>query len=410
MRDKMTRKIKINIYMGSCLMSLITSLAYIFIKDVGLLVDENSHYPTICNISNGIFETNTFAMIPGYHFFIAFFAYVLQLSSLQSIRLLSLVFSITSVLIYYLIAKKISSEFSEHKTIEYYFFPILFPFFFLVYTDIFSLLVLLSAFYFALSKKYLLSGIASICSMLVRQNNIIWIAFICILIYFEKYGLKVNKSILKEYLKNIWMFVIGFVSFAIFFIINRGFAFKDSEMSPSFTLHVGNCLFFLFSFFFLFLPLNIDNFTKIVKFVKKYKFVSLIIITSVFLMYVFMFKNDHPYNNIRGYFIRNFILIYYLDSGNLFVKSISFIPIGYSILSLIVTRLHKNVYYLIYPLTIIFLSLSWLIDQRYYLVPFTLFLLFKKEVSAKLEYFTIIWFIILALSFFGATLSRRWFL
>ncbi|MFH0801251.1 MAG: hypothetical protein V2A78_02555, partial [bacterium] len=165
-----------------------------------------------------------------------------------------------------------------------------------------------------------------------------------------------------------------------------------------------------------FLPLNICNFGKIVRFAKNNKWVALVTLLSVFLVYLFVFKNDHPYNfyptNAKPgdmLFLRNSILRYSLDSTSLFVKSIFFIPIGYSILSLIVTGLHKQIYYLIYPLTILFLSISWLIEPRYYLVPFTMFLLCKEEESEKTEYFTIAWFFVLSLSLFLAILSGKWF-
>jgi alpha-1,2-glucosyltransferase len=79
-----------------------------------------------------------------------------------------------------------------------------------------------------------------------------------------------------------------------------------------------------------------------------------------------------------------------------------FLPIAFSIMSLSVTTLRNKSYYLLYPFTVLFLVPSWLIEQRYYIVPFSLFILFKNEKSRLVEYSTIAMYIVTsALLFYG---------
>jgi len=108
---------------------------------------------------------------------------------------------------------------------------------------------------------------------------------------------------------------------------------------------------------------------------------------------MFTFVNDHPYNNNwSSYYIRNKILIYF--TSTVVLKTLFFIPIAYSILSISVTKLHRKSFYILYPTTLIYLFPSWLIEQRYYLIPFILFILFKKEESKFVEYLTITFYVL----------------
>jgi alpha-1,2-glucosyltransferase len=105
-----------------------------------------------------------------------------------------------------------------------------------------------------------------------------------------------------------------------------------------------------------------------------------------------MFKNDHPYNNIATYyFIRNFILVAFTKSNAL--KALFFLPMLYTFLSLIVTPLSRKSWYLFYAITILFLLPSWLIEQRYYIIPFALFMLFRKDQSPFFERITVAYYI-----------------
>lgn len=359
-------------------------------------------------VKNNYQNQGILTQTPGYHLFVAFIIKLTKMNNLIFMRFVSVIIGLFSALVVFNISKIINKKSPRIKTLQFFFFPIIFPFFFLVYSDTLSLLLILMALYCLLLKKYKLSGIFGILGTTVRQNNIIWLVFFCLYILFDKYPTlinikqkKINFQFLKQYLHDIWMFIVGFILFITFVILNKGVTMGDKSMHPI-SFHMGNIYFVLFLFFIFFLPLNISNFKKIIELIKKKKSIIFLIIL-IFIFSISTFVNNHPYNASGGVFwkfLRNRTL-FYVTSTSL-TKIFFFLTVIYSILSLWVTKLNKKVYYLVYPISFLFLSPSWLIEQRYYFIPFALFILFKEEKSKLIEYLTITIFIgLTAYLFYG---------
>ena len=102
---------------------------------------------------------------------------------------------------------------------------------------------------------------------------------------------------------------------------------------------------------------------------------------------------------ILGYFNKGFL-----------IKSLLFLPIAYSFLSLFVTEFKRKSFYLLYLFSFLFLLPSWLIEQRYYLIPFSLFILFKKEENKLVENLGIWLYVIFSLIIFYLIGSGKFFL
>ena len=329
---------------------------------------------------------NIITVIPGYHYFFAFLGKIFGIDSIRGIRFFNLIVGLISIFVFLLISSKINRDFCLIKKLQYAFFPILLPFFFLIYTDVFSLLLVLLSFYFVLIKRYEIAGIFGILSFFIRQNNAVWIAFMMAFIYFERHGLNIDSKNIWGALKDCWTFVLGIVISIIFFILNKGFAFGDRAAHTG-GIYFGNIFFALFFFFFLFLPLNLFNFKKVIGFVKKNNWILLVIL-FLFIIYMKFFIVNHPYNFIApDYFLRNMILGYF--GKNILIKCLLFLPIAYSLLSLCVIELRRKSFYLLYIFSFLFLLPSWLIEQRYYLIPLSFFILFKREENKFVENWTI---------------------
>jgi alpha-1,2-glucosyltransferase len=126
-------------------------------------------------------------------------------------------------------------------------------------------------------------------------------------------------------------------------------------------------------------------------------------------VYWFTFKNDHPYNQIATYyFIRNYILVKFTSSSAL--KVLFFLPMLYTIWSLVVTPLSKKSWNIFYLFTALFLLPGWLIEQRYYIIPFVLFMLFRKEQSPVVERMTVLYYAVILCLLIPAVVSLRFFL
>jgi alpha-1,2-glucosyltransferase len=226
--------------------------------------------------------------------------------------------------------------------------------------------------------------------MLVRQNNVIWTAFIPVIYYYQNYGLKFGVSHFTEIARKTWVFIIGFILFIAFVILNKGVAIGDASKHPAFMFSAGNIVFILFCFFLFFLPLQIANIPKVVNFIKS-NFWTIPLSLALAALYWFTFKVDHPYNQIEThYFLRNLVLTRFTASTPM--KIIFFLPVIYAFWSLVVTELKEKSYYFIYLFTIIFLAPSWLIEQRYYMIPFMLFMVFRKDQILWVEVSTIVYY------------------
>ena len=71
----------------------------------------------------------TVATTPGYHFTMAVLSIIFNAHSVKPIRFFSFLISLGTILIFFLISSKLSIT-AELKTLQFVFFPILFPFFF----------------------------------------------------------------------------------------------------------------------------------------------------------------------------------------------------------------------------------------------------------------------------------------
>jgi alpha-1,2-glucosyltransferase len=382
---------------------LILATAFILIKDKSHYADELEHHDQIALFAKGNFKlTGHTATLPLYYALLAIPAAILQDTSYSFLRSLNLLLSLLSILVFYFLAKKTSSN-PEQRTLQYLLFPILFIFFFLLYTDVLSLLLILLATLLVLNNRPLISSIPAILAILTRQNNIIWLLFLIALSYFQGNN-TISIEKVKSTFKKTWPYALAIIAFLAFAILNKGIAIGDKAAHPL-KISSGNIFFLLFLFFFLFLPLIIVNLPAVLSQIKNRTVFLLLIIA--FFLYITTFSPSHPYNH-GSYFLRNPILAFMIYSQT--IKLLCFIPIALSLLALSAIPLKEKRYYLIYPATILFLIPSWLIEPRYYLIPFILFLVSRKEQKPIIENLTILYYLIISAGLYFLVYNNKCFL
>ena len=176
-------------------------------------------------------------------------------------------------------------------------------------------------------------------------------------------------------------------------------------MHPDFFISMGNIYWALFIFFCLFLPEVILNFKLIMtKISYKYLFFPVLIFLIIATC---TFTNSHPWNQNFD-LLRNLLLIFFTDS--FFTKLIFFIIIAFSVFAISLFPLAKNSYYILYPLSFFSLLPVWLIDSRYLILPFALFILFRRFKNIRIEYPTTVIFTILSLIFYWGYLKQIFYL
>ncbi len=363
-------------------------LVILFASPNSKYVDESTHYRQIGKFTKGNFEVqSTLPMIPGYHLAVAMTEKPLGHISITKVRLVSFSFSIVSILIFFLILKKLEVENIYVRTLQFVFLPISFLYFPLVYTDIFSLMLVLAVFYFALIKKYNISAVFSLLAILVRQNNTVWILFVWLYDYFSLYGFSMTLKIVTSYCRRTVGYIFVLLSFLAFIYFNQGISIGD-RINHQAGFYLGNIYFFLATVFLLFLPILLQTFFKI-NFSKYRNYLVFgLVVGAIIAVSFLLFPPDlHTYNRKLG-FLRNIILqLSYHQYTWLYALSIVM-----GCVTLFLIRFREKTY-LIFPFVAAFLIPSLLVEQRYFIIPLTFLLLLKKDTGNKLEFLFMLYFL-----------------
>lgn len=402
-------------FFGLMALLAVTFLSFLFIKDHALIADEGNTYKAAVTLAESRLDpkvvlsrdTYSFSVLPTYAVLLAVLAGVLGPSAAW-MRLCTCLISLLSILAFFWAERRLHhKEDAGIRTWQYAFMPVLYPFFFLIYTEMPSLLFILLALNFALRKNGFWTAVFGLVSVLIRQNNIAWLMFFWAYLYVSENGFSLGFRSLAAFFSRSGVFIAGFMLFGVFVFLNRGVAIGDRSMHPDFSLHTGNIYFVLFTFFVLFLPLNIANLAKVAGVLRKPGVWAALLV--FFAVYLATFSNTHPYNQPRlACYLHNKILLYV--SGGLWMKTLFFAMAAYAALSISVTRLTEKGHLLIYPAAFFFLLPSWLIEPRYYLIPFTLFLLFREKQKPLVEYFSVGYSICLSLALLQRIQHKLFFL
>ncbi len=390
------------------LFPLLLLLAFLFIQDNALLNDEPDHYRQVemflqhdWNLHPGL------TTIPGYHALIALMSALTGWTTPAAARFFTFLLSLCAFGTFYLVARLLCGRFAPVPTLQFGLMPILFPFLVLIYTEAATLLFILLMMYFTLTKRYRLGGLAGLAACLIRQNSIPWVMFAMLLSYLDECGWNLPhwrdwRVLLGKY----WTFMLTGALFVAFVLANGGVALGDEGSHPFGSIHLTNVFFLLFLTFFMFLPSWIARRREIRALLRQRE--AWLGLIMLFFTFWFGFINDHHYNTDYGYyFLRNAILIYFSSGG--FQKLLFFIPVALAVLWLWVVPLRRN-WWLLYPFTVLALLPAWLVEQRYYLISLTLFLLAREPESRAVEYLQLALFAALALPIFIVIERQWWFL
>ena len=337
--------------------------------------DESAHYAQIERYVAGDYDTgsDTVAQTGGFHASAMIFTRLTGVATKEDIRLFVLLISGATMLLFRSLVRSFEPQVSTMRTLQFVFFPLLFPFWFLIYTDVYALMWLLLAILALTWDRVHVSGILMIVSVLVRQTYIVW------LVLMGLWTVTVAAP-LRQLATRGTSFGIGVGFFLLFVMVNGGIAVGDRGSNPDFVLQTENLLFMLLCFFVMFLPLILSTLPQIARLPPA---LLVGVLLSSVVLYFGTFRVDHPNNIGLNYFVRNALLeTMNASTGAGVVTSVA---IALAVLSLCVIRLRQPVQYLIYPFAALSVMPSWLIEQRYYLPAFTLFMLFRESASPRVE-------------------------
>jgi alpha-1,2-glucosyltransferase len=213
--------------------------------------DEPIHYDQIVRMIRGNHQLNPWiTTLPVYHFFMARPGLLFNKIPRPSlVRFFTFCTGLLTIAVFRAADRRIDPTVSELKTFQFAFFPILFPMFFVIYTDVLSLLLVLLAYFCADRRNYFLSRVSATLAIAVRQNNIVWLLMVLVFILWRERDFR--------WLGYGWTFLLGLIGFAGFLILNHGPSVGDRSRHPI-TASSGNLFLFLFLFFLFFLPYQIS--------------------------------------------------------------------------------------------------------------------------------------------------------
>lgn len=385
----------------------ISLLSLVYLRGSLTYGDENIHRYQIEKFINGEYDLHpNLTTIPAYHALLALAGKAFGASSISFFRFINFLISFFALVLFLKTAKILDSESSHLKTLELYMLPILFPFWYLIYTDALSFFMVMGMLYFLFAGSKNSSAFFGIGSYLVRQMNVIWFLFLFVLDYLEEK----EKFLWKDFFARVFrnkLFIFGTLLFVVFLVWNRGIAIGDKVQHPANRLYFGNIFVFLIYSFFAFLPLHIANFQRVFSLIKKHR--EIVFVLGVLYVVILFTQFAHKYNQPEYvFYIHNIFLKLLRES--MFWKTIFFIPAVYALLSHITFPLLKKHYSSLYLFSILALAPSWLVDPRYFIVPSALFLLLRKTQARIFEYAQITMYVILSAAVFLGIAQERFFL
>ncbi|WP_028875867.1 hypothetical protein [Teredinibacter turnerae] len=361
--------------------------------------DESFHMPQIraYHMERYSHLEKSLTMIPGYHLAVATVSKTLFGQGIKDTRLASTLLSLPALLFFFLCARRLGHTSPLLSTTTYYLNPIFFPFFFVIYTDVPSLTLVLAGLYFTLSQRFTLAGLVMLLSLGVRQTNVMWLALFWLFALYNLLGNPLHIRWLKPEnwrqlgwaLLRTWAFPIGIVAFLVFVYQNGGVAIGDATAHKMDRIFVTQVFFLLLAVGLLFIPLHLMN-ARAAFDLLRFQPQCAVILSLLLVLYLLTFWAEHGYN-LFDFFLRNRVVMW--TRANEVHKVLAFIPMAIALLSLMVTPLREKRFYWLYVVAIASLLPHSLVDQRYFMEAITMFLLFMLPQHTRLHWYTLAIFI-----------------
>lgn len=380
-----------------------------FLLPMATIADELFHLAQIMLFrSSNYMIVPELTMPPTYHLAVGESAKMLGVDSLSGIRMVSASISFIAVILAWVYLTNQKALLPLLRSVQLLFSPLLWPVYWILYTDIPSLITIILSLILLVNQRYFLSALVCLISLCFRQHNVFWVLLMWLmaldqsgcwtrLIAAFKGGTQsIVQKLLEaanQCLRSTGMYVIPMLFFLAFIYLNNGIALGDrqaQQFGGIYPLQIFSCLFVLGL---VLLPLHLSNLPRIFTLLKKHYWL-IIVLGVLFVIYMKTFRIAHLHNFPSDYFLRNWLL-YFLD-GHFRYKIVAFGLIALTLMSLLVTPFRSRAGYWLYPVSILALAPVSLIEQRYYIVPFVLFMLLRVPKDKATEIILLTWFIALS--------------
>jgi len=384
------------------------AMGFLIVKDMPHRADEGFHAPQIGQFLNGEFSgTGHVASLLGYHVVMAGVMTVLGIESLASARFISLSFCLWVPVLAYWIATEFRHARAIRVALMVTFLPMVFPLMFLIYTDIWSLILILAMVLAVQKEKIGWAGILAVGAFLVRQTNILWIGYAACLAAMPYVGARLKSINWDGFLKSIWPLVLVMGGGCLFFIWNGGVSVGDhsNQSQPG---NLTNIPFFMVTFGILFWPFAVDELFRRVPSWKE--LCSWMVCWLGSFGFAWWFRHsDHNYNS-RGLddYIHNQLLFCFQDT--LWGKMLWGVGILATIVITARIGLKGNRFQIFWFFSYLSVALMPLVEFRYQVPALALFVILREPSGRHLETWNIAWLIFISLLMLGIIRVGTFFL
>ena len=355
---------------------LLITLGMLLRPNHGPAVDENDHLDQIVRFAHGDWSRNAaLTMLPGFHALVALVVAAVGATE-ASVRVVVFGLSLVAVLVFHALARQIEMSTAGIRTLQFTLLPVLFPQFFLIYTDVTSLLFVLLMLLLTVRKHNAAAGLVGFAALLIRQDNIVWLAFAVVWSHVREHGWQ--RRPFAELVRRYATFIVSGCAFVGFVAINHGqVALGDDAASHPVGVFGGNVFFLLFLSGFVFAPLWWSYRASAARAVSRWMWVA--IGAALFAAYWFGFVVAHPHNRERtDYFLSNAVLMFITATA--VRRLLAFVPVAIAAIGFAVAPMQRG-WRLLLPFSVLFLLPEWLIAPRYYLIPWSLFIVARDVAS-----------------------------
>ena len=377
----------------------------------GYFVDEASHVAQVRLFSSGRFEIFVgTTMIPTYHAILALAEWVTGYHDIALLRFVNLLGSLLlPVFIWRLVAMYAPQE-AGRRTVQWFYMPLLFPFFFFVYTDVWPLAAMLATQLGALRRRYVLAAVAGLAATLLRQDMIVWVGMAWLLVLLGDFDFlawrREWRSLLwSGFMRGLPLFLV-MLAFLSFFLWNHGIAVGDRTRHEV-GFNPTNIAYFLLCAWLVFLPQNVLALPRIRNLIRRPTCIALLV--AGFALYMGTYANTHEYNSEALRFHLHNEGLYWLTKYA-WIRAAAFVPIAWMVLTLCVIDLAEprlRIMYLVAPLSV---GLHPLIEQRYYLPALTLFQVWRPTAGGRWENAMLVSYVVITMWIMWGTITGRFFL
>lgn len=373
------------------------------------VVDEAVHIPQIRSFLEGRFAIHPWlSMIPGYHLLVAGIMWALGMESVYVMRVISATFGLLACLLFYRIRLTLGDSAACRRATSFFFLPLLFPYDFLVYTDALSLLLVLVSLLAMLKQRHLMAALVITAAIAVRQNNVVWAGFLAL---FAVFPLLMESrwrpwQNWRDILPIVTMYLFPVVAFVAYWAWNGTIAYSKviAQYHPDNKLHLGNVYFTLFLLL-VFFPCHAMHGAKRLMLVIRRKPWLILVL----LLCVASIKLRGSWDNYAAadYFVRNAIIEAVRSGWPRYIFAIAVVLGAAGMMS---ARFIVPPGWLVYPFSAVYLSSSWLIENRYSIIPVALWMALRKVECGKCEQWTSVWWLAMSLFFVWGIFGMKFML